>query len=97
MGIFSQFYAPPQVNQEWSKDKKVVIKHHHEESWVELFIDLIFVACFITLGSAMAKCRIGENLLSHAALIFLMMFFFRLSVDNYSNRYVNYFISFNEK
>jgi len=65
----------------------VIIRHHNEESWVELFIDLTYVALFITLGLSIAECDISPNLLSHAALIFLIMFFFRLSVDNYSNRF----------
>jgi low temperature requirement protein LtrA len=89
MGLFSHFYIAPHVNQEWTKDKKVKTHHHNEESWVELFIDLTYVALFITLGSAIAKCKLSVDVLSHAALIFLMMFFFRLSVDNYSNRSVN--------
>ena len=89
MGIFSHFYAPPGLNQVWTEDKKVSIIRHNEESWVELFIDLAYVALFIAIGSAIEKCHLDADLLSHAALIFLILFFFRLNLDHYSNRYLN--------
>lgn len=60
MGLFGTFYEPPTPNQSWSKDRKTVIYHKHtEESWVELFIDLIYVALYITLGSAIQNCGVG--------------------------------------
>lgn len=60
MGLFGQFYQSPSPNQSWSKDRTTVIYHKHtEESWVELFIDLIYVALYITLGSAIQNCGIG--------------------------------------
>jgi hypothetical protein len=60
MGLFGTFYLPPTPNQSWSKDRTHVVYHKHtEESWVELFIDLMYVALYITLGSAIEHCGVG--------------------------------------
>lgn len=72
MGLFATFFEAPTPNQSWSKDRLHVIYHKHtEESWVELFIDLIYVALYITLGSAIEHCGVGGNFV-----------FFEIFLDN---------------
>jgi hypothetical protein len=70
MGLFGTFYLPPTPNQSWSKDRTHVIYHKHtEESWVELFIDLLYVALYITLGSAIDNCGVGGTSYSQPHLL----------------------------
>jgi hypothetical protein len=65
MGLLAHFYIPLTPNQKFSDktdakgNRHVVFLKHMEESWVELFIDLIYVALFLTLGSAIENCGVG--------------------------------------
>ena len=69
------------------------VKKHHEESWVELFIDLIYVGLFITLSLAFKDCSAKEGITSDLvvanAVVILLMFNFRLNIDSYSNRFLS--------
>lgn len=77
-----------------SDGKKVYkIKKHHEESWVELFIDLIYVGLFITLSINVKACSKTDGLSSElfvtSATLILLMFTFRISIDSFSNRFLS--------
>lgn len=95
MGLFTTFYEAPSPNQVWvqNKDGKRVVKFrkHHEESWVELFIDLIYVGLFITLSLSFKECSLKDGisleLMVSSATLILLMFTFRISIDSYSNRF----------
>jgi hypothetical protein len=97
MGLFTTFYEAPTPNQVWvtnSLGKRVIqINKHHEESWVELFIDLIYVGLFITLSVSFKDCSglegISAGLLVSIATMILIMFTFRISIDSYSNRFLS--------
>ena len=85
------------MTQVWSenKDGKKIykVKKHHEESWVELFIDLIYVGLFITLSLAFKDCSkkegLSTDLFVSIATLILIMFTFRMSIDSFSNRFLS--------
>jgi hypothetical protein len=79
MGLFATFFEAPTPNQSWSKDRLHVIYHKHtEESWVELFIDLMYVALYITLGSAIEHCGVGGTVTSVLNSLISFHLFLRL-------------------
>ena len=90
MGVFSHIYKRPRLNQSWYDGK--IVTHHEEETWLQLFIDLIFVAFFMTLGKGIAYCETYENekeadVLGAAGLLFLLLFSLRYDIDMYANRF----------
>ena len=90
MGVFSHIFKRPRPNQSWHGDK--IITHHEEETWLQLFIDLIIVAFFMTLGKGIDYCEGDEDaseskVLGAAGLLFLLMFMLRYDIDLYANRF----------
>lgn len=90
MGVFSQIFKRPRPNQSWNGDK--IVTHHEEETWLQLFIDLIFVAFFMTLGKGIYYCEgyeqeHADKVLGAAGLLFVMIFGLRYDIDVYANRF----------
>lgn len=90
MGVFSHIYKRPRLNQSWSNGQ--IVTHHEEETWLQLFIDLIYVAFFMTLGKGIAYCEGYENeteadVLGAAGLLFALLFGLRYDIDLYANRF----------
>jgi len=88
--VFSHIFKRPRPNQSWRGDK--VVTHHEEETWLQLFIDLIYVAFFMTLGKGIAYCEHYENeteadVLGAAGLLFALLFGLRYDIDLYANRF----------
>jgi low temperature requirement protein LtrA len=90
MGVFSHVYKRPRPNQSWNAGN--IVTHHEEETWLQLFIDLIYVAFFMSLGKGIAYCEVYENekesdVLGAAGLLFLILFGLRYDIDMYANRF----------
>ena len=85
----TKFYQGVHSRVEWNEDKTGINKLHHseEESWIALFIDLVYVAMFINVGHLLQNCGSNQETTSSAFIIFLIMFMSRYSIDEYSNRF----------
>jgi len=52
---------------------------------MELFIDLIYVAFFLTLGDVVKACGVSFVILMRLMLVFTITFYARMLLDRYSN------------
>ena len=85
----TRFYRGVNPRVEWNTDKTGIIKRdqHEEESWIALFIDLVYVAMFINVGHVLNACGSNYQTASASFAIFLVMFISRFSIDEYANRF----------
>lgn len=85
----TRFYRGVHPRVEWNEDKTGINKLHHseEESWIALFIDLVYVAMFINVGHILEDCGSNKETVISSFVIFLVMFISRYSIDEYSNRF----------
>jgi hypothetical protein len=67
--------------------KNSIQKHEAGESWITLFIDLVYVAMFMSVGYMLEYCGSQSEVMKRSWLIFLIMFNSRLGIDEYSNRF----------
>lgn len=86
----TRFYRGVNPRIEWNADKSSIVKLHHsdeEESWIALFIDLVYVAMFINVGHVLDSCGSNTDTVRSAFIVFMIMFISRYSIDEYSNRF----------
>lgn len=90
MPIYRGFYAGFNPRHEWNRDKTDIVHKVHEEhgdSWVALFIDLVYVAMFMSCGFILEYCGHKREVVAYAFVLFVIMFNSRLAIDTYSNRF----------
>ena len=100
MPIFQyNFYSGFKPRHRWNAEKNDIIRDPLKEradSWITIYMDLVYVAMFINLGHLLAGCvnLNGEPRVSYerevtemGIAIFLIMFSSRLAIDEYSNRF----------
>lgn len=67
--------------------KIVFLDSDPEEDWVEVFIDLIYVACLIQLGKALSYCGYTfENIIGAVSCLILLLSC-RMGMDEFANRF----------
>ena len=80
----------------WNEDKTKVIHtgDHTGESWIALFIDLVYVAMFINIADIIKACGPDSpQVIFITSNMFLVMFNARYSIDEFSNRFFSNDIS----
>jgi hypothetical protein len=91
MPIYQGFYSGLKCRHHWNHDK-TGIEHkdsdeEESESWITLFIDLVYVAMFMNVGFIMEYCGENYEVVAYAFVIFLIMFNSRDVIDTYANRF----------
>lgn len=90
MPIYHGFYSGFKSRHTWNEDKTVVLSLAHEESgesWITLFIDLVYVAMFMNVGYLIEYCGDNPKVVEVSFMVFVTMFVSRLAIDEYSNRF----------
>jgi low temperature requirement protein LtrA len=92
LGFDIFFRISPIVRHYWRPQRRDgIVKNPEvkdEIGWVELFIDLLFVAQFISLSESLAYCHFGVNEIFGFVFINFMVFFgVRQQIDEYFNRF----------
>lgn len=59
------------------------------ENWIELLIDLFYIAYMLKLTNVFVDCGIGRNRFIYAASIFLGMYMAKFEMDQYMNKFAN--------
>jgi hypothetical protein len=77
----------PMPRQEWVDGKYVEHHEKNDESWVELFIDLIYVVLLSSLSNQLEIGVISVMLFFKITLSFWIMCLTRQAIDEYSNRF----------
>jgi low temperature requirement protein LtrA len=62
-------------------------QEHRSESWMELFIDLFYVAFFIKLGDILHTCGAGMDIMVYVCSIFLGVCMAKFDFDQYMNKF----------
>lgn len=62
-------------------------QEHRSESWMELFIDLFYVAFFIKLGDILHTCGADVHIMTYVATIFLGVNMAKFDFDQYMNKF----------
>jgi hypothetical protein len=83
-------FEVPTPRQEWIGGK--FIKHSHgesdeAESWVELFIDLVYVSLLLKLGSLLVSCYYLQFIIGRVLVLFGNLILTRFAIDEYANRF----------
>jgi low temperature requirement protein LtrA len=80
----------PKPRQEW-KDGKFVKRHEKsEESWVELFNDLVYVVLLQKLSINLNSCTFNVSTVLRIAVIFGSLCLTRQAMDEYANRFYSH-------
>lgn len=58
-------FKPPVALNRWGD------QDHRSENWIELFVDLFYVALYLKLGDVAYVCGIRESTIDYIASIFL--------------------------
>ena len=76
-------FGKPKPRQIWSDDdrKDIIQLDHHHESWLDLFLDLAFVAEFSNLSHIFLACGINFKTMVFVFSLFLIFFNSRLCLD----------------
>ena len=62
-------------------------EEHRSESWMELFIDLFYVAFFIKLGDVFYTCGFNVDSMMYVASVFLGIYMSKFDFDQYMNKF----------
>ena len=74
----------------WNADKTGIVHvgEEHNEPWISLFIDLVYVAMNINLANMIKNCGSSNlRVICTSVLIIVIMFNSRMSIDEFSNRF----------
>lgn len=63
------------------------VEEHRSESWMELFIDLFYVAFFIKLGDIFYTCGFTTDSVLHVCAVFLGIYMSKFDFDQYMNKF----------
>jgi low temperature requirement protein LtrA len=77
-------FVPPVVLNKYGEED-----HHRSETWVELFIDLFYVAIFLKLGDYIFTCGINPASIHYIASVFLGVYMAKFDFDQYMNKFAN--------
>ena len=72
--------------QEWI-DGKFIRHDDHEESWVDLFIDLVYVLLLSSLAHTLSTCEMSVTVYFRTSLLFWITCLTRQAMDEYTNRF----------
>lgn len=86
-----KIFKKPQARQEWIDNKIVTYKESIEsEPWVELFIDLVYVALLYKLGAIIVECDMQAWVFGMCFCIFWSLCLTRMAIDEYANRFYSH-------
>lgn len=69
------------------KSSQAVEESKNEEAWVELFIDLVYVALLYKLGNLVEICYGQSYIFGRVFILFWCLFITRMAIDEYANRF----------
>ncbi len=89
----TSLYKRPTPRQEFINGK--FVKHTHgedeeSESWVELFIDLVYVSLLYKLGSLLVSCYNESYIMARVVVLFGNLILTRFAIDEYANRFYSH-------
>jgi hypothetical protein len=91
MPIYNGFYSGFKCRNKWNAEGTEILSAKYQEdagdSWIILFIDLVYVAMFLNVGYLLKICGEDGGVQRMAFTIFLIMFNSREAIDEYSNRF----------
>lgn len=86
----ASIYNAPVPRQEWIGGVFMQRDEKNEESWVELFVDLVYVVLLSKLGHAIHDCALTELLNARIVILFCALCLTRQAVDEYANRFYSH-------
>jgi hypothetical protein len=64
-------------------------QEHKHENWMELFMDLFYVAFFLKLGVILHTCGTGFDIMIYVASVFVGVYMCKFDFDQYMNKFTS--------
>jgi hypothetical protein len=64
-------------------------QEHKHENWMELFMDLFYVAFFLKLGGILHTCGTGVDIMVYVASVFIGVYMCKFDFDQYMNKFTS--------
>jgi hypothetical protein len=64
-------------------------QEHKHENWMELFMDLFYVAFFLKLGVILHTCGTGLDIMTYVASVFIGVYMCKFDFDQYMNKFTS--------
>lgn len=64
-------------------------QEHKHENWMELFMDLFYVAFFLKLGVILHTCGTGLDIMTYIASVFIGVYMCKFDFDQYMNKFTS--------
>jgi hypothetical protein len=78
-----EIFKTPVVLNTWGEKQL----DHRSENWMELFIDLFYVAIFLKLGDYIYTCGLNVLTIDYVASVFLSVYMAKFDFDQYMNKF----------
>jgi hypothetical protein len=78
-----EIFKTPVVLNTWGEQQL----DHRSENWMELFIDLFYVAIFLKLGDYIYTCGLNVLTIDYVASIFFGVYMAKFDFDQYMNKF----------
>ena len=73
----------------FKRPKTFSSNEHRHENWMELFLDLLYVAFFVKLGVIIHTCGSTSNILVFVVTVFTGVYMSKFDFDQYMNKFTS--------